>query len=255
MRKWIVPAGVILVVCVAIAWAMWPAANDLLQNAGFESGDSDFSSDYQNDPDAGNPGTFAIGANPGTYNSNWASGIVPHSGNAMLIANGADQPHASIWAQGPLTVRPNTDYYFTGYVASLYQASPPVLVLAINGSQLGMALPLGPTAGQWIKFTVPWNSGNSTTATLSISDQNTQAFGNDFALDDLGFATSPLSVAQQAPAAGAGVFAALWSWNPGTGAGLAILGIGFCVLGVGLIILGVAVFRLAEARRSPGPER
>jgi hypothetical protein len=334
MRKWIVLAGVILVASGASAWATRPAAKNLLQNPGFESGNGGFSSDYQDQPDLGMPGTYAIGADPGRYNGNWANSVLPHSGNAMMIVNGSDQPnvpmkpeirrpppiynksitftsfmsqtntigpaeyirqvhlsdglyqqdqpYAKVWSEGPLTVQPNTTYYFTGYVASLYQASPPVLAFTINGVQLGAVLPLGPAVGQWIKFTVSWNSGASDSATLSIADQNTEAFGNDFAMDDLGFATSPLSVAQQqsapqqpsvsqqqsfgpqqdvpqpqdfpqqqAPANGAGTPAAVWSGNFTIGTGLAIFGIGFFALGAGLAVLGIALFVLAGSRRPP----
>jgi hypothetical protein len=62
----------------------------------------------------------------------------------------------------------------------------------INGSPIG-ELQLSSVTCQWEPFTTTWSSGANTTAVLSIIDLNTDAFGNDFALDDLAFeASAPL---------------------------------------------------------------
>jgi gliding motility-associated-like protein len=41
---------------------------------------------------------------------------------------------------------------------------------------------------KWELFYNIWNSGNNTTATISVVNQNTEPSGNDFALDDILFA-------------------------------------------------------------------
>jgi hypothetical protein len=45
-------------------------------------------------------------------------------------------------------------------------------------------------AGVWESFTAVWNSEANTSAAITISDDNTISFGNDFALDDLSFGTT-----------------------------------------------------------------
>jgi hypothetical protein len=269
MMKWIVLVAVLLMTCgTGVAGAqMPPPGTNLLQNPGFEDGYSGFTSYYQNSHDASDPGTFVIGSDPGDANSNWANSVLPHSGNAMMIVNGADDWRLSVWSEGPLNVQPHTTYVFTGFVSSLFRTSPPNLILTINGQQLGSALSLGPTVGQWTEFSVSWDSGMSNTATLAIFDQNTEAYGNDFALDDLGFATNATSVVPQQVQTNGGSMTAVpgnvnvsvtpanVSVSPanvsvyaGLGIGLAIIGIGLCFCGVGLGIIGLAIIRLAATR-------
>jgi hypothetical protein len=93
------------------------------------------------------------------------------------------------------TLRQNTDYYFSGWVASAFPASPVQLQVAVDGSQVAGHIILGDftassTAGVWQQFYFTWNSGLNTGAQLSIIDLNTaRVDGNDFALDDLSFET------------------------------------------------------------------
>ena len=83
------------------------------------------------------------------------------------------------------------------------------LQFQVNGVAIGTIAELSsadkPTSdaqvnlNNWVRFyygtTNGWNSGSATTAVIRIIDLNTDAFGNDFALDDISFATlSPFVV-------------------------------------------------------------
>lgn len=57
---------------------------------------------------------------------------------------------------------------------------------SINGSPVGTATAPAST-GVWQPFAADWNSGASTSATITIVDLNTAFSGNDFALDDISF--------------------------------------------------------------------
>ncbi len=138
-------------------------------------------------------GTYTVGANPNACHYLWSS-FGPHSGDAMMIVNGAVSSGVPVWQESSLPVTAHTDYLVTAWIASTYPASPAQLEFSINGGQIGSAFTAATTAGEWQEFTATWNSGSNTSAVFSIVDQNTAAGGNDFALDDIS-----LSKASPAP--------------------------------------------------------
>jgi hypothetical protein len=129
-------------------------------------------------------GTYAVGINPQAYHNLFAS-FTAQDGAMMMIVNGNPSSNAVVWSQ-TVNVAQNTTYVFSAYAASVYPASPANLdfEIGINGILLG-TLNLTSTVGQWDLFSKTWNSGDSTTATLSIFDRNTILSGNDFALDNI----------------------------------------------------------------------
>ena len=168
-------------------------SGELVVNGNFNAGATGFTSDYV--PGTGgtygllsNAGTYAVNTNPQLTHVNFAS-FGDHTtgfGN-MLVVNGAQFPGQNIWCE-TVTVTPNTDYAFSSWLATAVSESPAQLVFTINGVTIGAPLlaPFG--TGQWVNFYSIWNSGASTSATICISNQNSQDSGNDFALDDISFA-------------------------------------------------------------------
>lgn len=70
---------------------------------------------------------------------------------------------------------------------TLVTSSPAKLQFQINGVTIGSVFD-APTATQtWQNFANTWNSGASTTATITILNQNTTLAGNDFGIDDISF--------------------------------------------------------------------
>jgi hypothetical protein len=177
---------IIMATLVALALGVRTAlAVNLIQNGDFENGNVLFSSAYTYSPtDYVPPGIYSVDTNPNLHHTSWAS-YLAHGGNYMMILNGAESPNVNVWAMPPVTVVPNTNYYFSAWVASAYPTSPAVLNFSINGNLIGVPLTASTTTGLWEQFYAEWNSGASTTATLSLVNQNTAFDGNDFTLDDI----------------------------------------------------------------------
>ncbi|MEO6230903.1 MAG: T9SS type A sorting domain-containing protein [Ferruginibacter sp.] len=119
------------------------------------------------------------------------------TGNAnFMIVNGA-LALTEIWKTNNIQVQPNTRYYFSAWAMSLnnvpFFAS---LAFKINGVQTGSTavLPAGIVSNAnagWQRFYGQWDSGPTTSATISIVNLSTSASGNDFGLDDISFSTIP----------------------------------------------------------------
>jgi hypothetical protein len=194
-------------------------AGNLVPNGGFEAGKTGFTSGYLYSP--GNllaPGSYDVGSDPHAESPYWAS-FGPHSGSLMMIVNGADVPGVDVWGSAPIAVSPNTEYFFSTYIASNVPKSPAMLDFNANGVQLGTTFTASTTPGLFQDFFASWYSGAATSVTLSLVNQNTVFSGNDFALDDISLDTS-------APPGGTGVGGPS---GPGTvpePASLALLGAG-----------------------------
>src|SRR5262245_10269632 len=164
------------------------SSQNLVVNGDFELGNTGFSTDYIYMPDAIEiaAGAYFIGTNPQDHHPLFSpcGDHTTGTGN-MMILNGAVQPNVLVWSQS-VAVSPNQTFELTAWVTSVFPASPAHLQFLINNSPVG-ELQLSSTTCQWQLFTANWPSGASTTAVLSIVDLNTDAFGNDFALDDLAF--------------------------------------------------------------------
>jgi gliding motility-associated-like protein len=170
-------------------------SNDLVLNGDFSLGNTSFTSNYIV-PTV--PGAFGLLTNPGTYLITTSPNIahnnfVPFgdhttgSGN-MMVCNGSAVANDIVWSQ-TIPVSPNTNYNFSAWVASVYNTTPgneAQLQFSINGSLLGTTYSAPFTAAVWANFSTNWNSGPSTSAVITIVDQNFTAPGaNDFALDDI----------------------------------------------------------------------
>ncbi|MGC4043870.1 MAG: PEP-CTERM sorting domain-containing protein [Armatimonas sp.] len=163
-------------------------AQNLFANPDFEDGNTGFTSQYTfgGSGDLISAGYYNVNTNPFPYNGNWTA-IGDHTTGStnMMIVNGSNVPNISVWAQTVSGLTPNTDYYFSGWLASVYPSNPASLQFAVNGGSIGGTFNASSTVGQWVQWTAAWNSGSNTSAIFSIVNQNTQFAGNDFALDDL----------------------------------------------------------------------
>ena len=160
---------------------------NLILNGDFESGNTGFTTDYiHNIYSLVAEGTYAILTNPHQLHYAFVN-YVDHttgSGN-MLVVNGDPIANSQVWGQ-TITVKPNKDYAFYAYVTPVTPSNPPVLQFSINGVLLGTPFTSPGVTNHWYKFYAIWHSGpTTTTANISIVNQNTTADGNDFALDDI----------------------------------------------------------------------
>lgn len=168
-------------------------SNNVISNGDFESGNTDFTSDYIYNPgDLVPEGYYDVLTNPQDDHPGFAPCPDHTSGSGnMMVVNGSGTPNQNVWCQ-TVIVTPNTQYVFSAWVTSVVAASPALLQFSINGVPLGgIFSPPGGTCN-WGNFFQTWNSGANGSATICIVNQNTTFSGNDFALDDIVFAPTCL---------------------------------------------------------------
>jgi hypothetical protein len=180
----------------AAACALMPgraSADPIVLNPGFSLGNTGFTSGYGHVNPATLPsaralwpeGTYTVGANPSDYHELWNSFGDHTTGDGnMLIVNGSVVPEVVVWST-TVEVTPETQYDFSAWLAPVYPESPACLAFSIDGVQLDSPIVLSSTPGLWQEFRTGWYSGAQTTVILSVTDLNTVATGNDFALDDI----------------------------------------------------------------------
>ncbi len=190
-------------------------ATELVTNGNFEAGNTGFVSGYINHqgvyvapvpPDPGDQGLvpeglYAVGTNANLYHpSFFGKDHTTGSGKFMMVNGDKTSILPIVWTEN-ITILPNTDYYFSAFAMSLNQVPPYAqLQFQVNEEQVGTIASLTPGAStvggpfNWVRFYGTWNSGSSTSATISIVDLNTAAGGNDFGLDDISCSTlSPIT--------------------------------------------------------------
>jgi len=177
--------------------------NNLVSNGDFESGHTGFASAYTHalpGPNGlQNEGTYDIISNPQSEHTSFsACGDHTTGSGLQMVVNGSTTTDVSVWAQ-TANVMANTDYRFTYWVQSVFAGNPSQLQLYVNGVAVGPVYTCLTETCQWTQFIYNWNSGPGTTANLSLVNKNSNANGNDFALDDIIFqqacsATSTVSL-------------------------------------------------------------
>ncbi len=176
-------------------------STNLVVNGDFESGNSGFSSSYFVGSGLGTWGGVNYGPliSAGSYLVTdsidkahlgyvYFKDHTAAPGTKMMVVNGSGTPNSMIWSQ-TITVTPNSDYMFGAWVATAINDATNFarLQFFINGVQIGPIFNANVKQAIWDQFTNTWNSSSSTSAVISIYNQNTVNTGNDFALDDITF--------------------------------------------------------------------
>ncbi len=180
-------------------------SGNIVTNGDFESGNVGFISEYtywntnsNNWGIIGQEGTYTINTTSANVHSNFGSHpCIDHtygngSGKCMYV-NGASTSGVIVWQQDIYDIVPNTDYIFITWLATLSQGATHQtnelarLQFSINGVTIGSIFTASETTAQWNQFYQIWNSGNATSAIITILNQCTAVSGNDFALDDISF--------------------------------------------------------------------
>ncbi len=169
---------------------------NLVVNGNFNAGATGFISDYV--PGTGgtwgllsNPGQYAISTSPhNVHNNFYVCGDHTTGTGNMFIANGSDIPNTVVWSQ-TINVIPNTNYNFSTWATSVENTTnPAILQFFVNNIQIGNVFSPSLMGCDWSQFSNVWNSGSSTSAVITIKNQNIDGAGNDFALDDIEFTSS-----------------------------------------------------------------
>jgi uncharacterized repeat protein (TIGR01451 family) len=112
----------------------------------------------------------------------------------VMVING-DAPGAAIFEQ-KVNVTPNTYYLLSSWILNLSKnalLSDPKLgvqVLGENGgvlykATLGALIPMNPDSPEWKQIGTIINSQNNTSLTVRFTSEGPEAFGNDYAIDDI----------------------------------------------------------------------
>ncbi len=193
MRRSMLSSGIALAFAASLSPGSFASAPNLVTNGNFEAGNTGFSSDYAYSP-AGNTdeGQYTVRSNPFPWNGQFISGGDHTTGSGqMYVGNGSPVDGAVVWESTTIAVAPNTDYFFEAYVTDVCCSSafpgntPSILEFSVSGDSLGTATTNLALAGTWQGLSKEWNSGSSTSVTLSLINRNTARAGNDFAIDDI----------------------------------------------------------------------
>ena len=218
----------IILSAVVAAFAMAPsiasAATNLITNGDFSAGFTGFTTQYSQvaaTPNSMVPeGNITIAASPQSVHDSWVA--LPGS-NPMLIANGAANTDLTIWQSSAIAVTSGTNYTFAADVMNVCCVStfngpnnPSSILFQVStdGGTTWADLVSHTTnppgdAGLVAALSTPWAAAASGNISLRAINELGAASGNDFAIDNLSFASA-------VP-------------EPGTWAlaGIALMGIGF----------------------------
>jgi gliding motility-associated-like protein len=162
--------------------------SNLIVNGDFSAGNSGFTSGYNYANPNVTEGQYFVGTSPQAWNPSLSNcGDHTTGSDKMMLVNGSPVPNVNVWKE-TVTVTPNTNYAFSTWIQALWPPNPAQLQFSINGKDIGMLITASLPTCTLTQFYTTWNSGSSTTATISIVNKNTEIQGNDFALDDISFA-------------------------------------------------------------------
>lgn len=163
-----------------------PGAESVV-NGDFAQGNMGFTSSYEYNSNLWAEGTYYVDADASLHHTNFYGYGHGDNGNFMMV-NGAINPGTSVWTQ-QITVQPNKYYAFSTWACTLAGNASQVALLqfSINGNQIGSVFSAPGQTMVWQQFYELWYSGNATSATITILNQNTSGDGNDFGLDDISF--------------------------------------------------------------------
>lgn len=167
------------------------ATGNLILNGTFEMGVTGFFSEYVNNQvSIVDEGTYAVVNDAHTVHPNFFCNEDHTSGSGKFMAvNGAGVANVKVWYFTLNNIQPNRRYEFSTWITSLHATNPAILQFSINGVLMGNPFQAYPYTCDWYQFFHLWDSEENTQATISIVNQNTILSGNDFALDDISFAT------------------------------------------------------------------
>lgn len=161
---------------------------ELVYNGNFSSGNVGFTTSYFfKNSGASYPGSYGITTNASTGNGYWGACHDHSSGNGNLMWIDLASSNTNVWTQSITSIIPNTNYLFSSWACNLLANYPGTLQFSINNQLLGTPLTVPSNSCSWVKFCVLWNSGNNTSANITITNQSLFPWGNDVAIDDISF--------------------------------------------------------------------
>lgn len=165
---------------------------NLLPNGSFEAHGTPFG--FETDYALGGgakSGAINVTQDASTVRAGWQG--LPHTGRSFLTVDGSETPGLAA-LRFRVEVEPETDYCFTGWLATLWleEVSIPLEFRFISGDGMVQSFtqPTPATIQNWEEFTFSWSSGNSRSVIVEIISLSKQTVGHDFGdfgIDDLWF--------------------------------------------------------------------
>jgi hypothetical protein len=186
---------------------------NFVPNGNFEAGNTLFTSDYTFNPASNTAeGQYTVRTNPFPWNPEFISTGDHTSGTGMMmVANGSPVSGAVVWRSGSIAVTAATNYFFEAFVNNVCcqhlnfgPGSESILEfsLSLNGAapvSLGTITTKLSLAGTWEGLSTQFLANSAGTVVLSLINRNTNAGGNDFAIDDVFFGTQSTVAALPEP--------------------------------------------------------
>jgi hypothetical protein len=179
------------------------AAANLVPNGSFESGNTQFTSDYAFTPGGNSTeGQYTVRTNPFPWNGAFVS-IGDHTSGTgqMMVVNGSPVSGAVVWKSDAISVGASTSYFFEAFVNNVCcstlnfgPGSESILEFSLSfdgdaAESLGTIATDLDLAGTWEGLSTQWVSSAAGSVVLSLVNRNTNRGGNDFAIDDVYFGT------------------------------------------------------------------
>lgn len=186
---------------------------NFVPNGAFEAGNTQFTSDYAFSPAVNTTeGEYTVRSNPFPWNGAFVStGDHTSGAGLMMVANGSPVSGAVVWQSQSIAVAAATNYFFEAFVNNVCcqgftfgPGSESILEfsLSLDG---GAPISLGTIttdlslAGTWEGLSTQYLPSSAGNVVLSLINRNTNAGGNDFAIDDIFFGTESIVNPQQVP--------------------------------------------------------
>lgn len=139
----------------------------------------------------GPEGKYRIGKSPRDFHKNFYRLADHTSGHGnMMVVNGSTSGNALVWQQ-KVKVEIGRTYAFSTWGVEVGRNNPAQFHFTINGKTLGKDFQLedyGEQDARWEQFYELWVA-DQTEAVISLVNLNTKSDGNDFAIDDISFAS------------------------------------------------------------------
>jgi len=164
------------------------SGTELVVNGDFSKGNIGFTTYYEYAPTPG-LGRYGITDDANSVHPVFWSHCKGHSTgtDSFLWVDLSGSSSVNIWTQKLSQISHNSYYMFSCWVNNLGDEGPGTLQFSINGKLMGFPLKASETLCYWKKFCFLWYSGNTTFATITITNQSSGGSGNDCGIDDISF--------------------------------------------------------------------
>ena len=184
--------------------AISQASANLFLNGDFQSGNTDFSSEYTPNEIGTTENTYSIVNDPlgpapiqNPFAGNGYGGVDYYdhtlgtaAGLMMAVNGGVGGPSMLVWGQTVSGLIVGQQYEFSLWLSSWDTLSPAIVAVQIdNANQATFTAPA--VAGVWVNHSFLWTASPTSGGFVAIYDNNTEELGNDFALDDISLVAVP----------------------------------------------------------------